>query len=209
MRSGSNTVGHGWNSERVKMWLKKASEFLKMIFSLIHITYGQPARGEELIQLLLLNTRELQRNFYWSNNTVMMVTHYNKTRSVAQKDQYIARFLPRCVAEILLQYLVLARPLAIYFASILEPPSSRAKDLYTFNLFVDGNLRLMTGLELRQAFVDNFKDAFGTRFDWGSYRQIAIAFGRMHIKDWPLSNLGSDQDDHDDNKVRDLQAGHS
>jgi hypothetical protein len=110
LRDGSDDF-QGWSEIHLKKFLQDTSRFLKCFFTLTHLTYGQPARAEELTELLLQNTREGQRNFYWSYDTVMLLTRYHKNRSVNRREKYIARFLPRCVSELLLQYVVLVRPL--------------------------------------------------------------------------------------------------
>jgi hypothetical protein len=101
----------GWNEGKLKSFLQHSSTFLKCFFSLMHLTYGQPARAEELTELALQNTRDGQRNIYWTYDTVMVLTRYHKSRSVNKREKYVARFLPRCVSELLLQYVVLVRPL--------------------------------------------------------------------------------------------------
>src|SRR5262245_27943429 len=37
-----------WNKDGCKRWLKRTKEFLEVLTAVIHATYGQPARGEEL-----------------------------------------------------------------------------------------------------------------------------------------------------------------
>jgi hypothetical protein len=101
----------GWNEGKLKTFLHHSSTFLKCFFSLMHLTYGQPARAEELSELALQNTRDGQRNIYWTYGTVMVLTRYHKSRSVNKREKYVARFLPRCVSELLLQYVILVRPL--------------------------------------------------------------------------------------------------
>jgi hypothetical protein len=96
-----------WNLRRLKKWFSNVLHLLKLIFSIMHLTYAQPARGEELSESLLCNTRSSARNFYWKYGTIMLVTHYHKSRSITNSDKYVARFFPRCLSELFIQYVVL------------------------------------------------------------------------------------------------------
>lgn len=52
-------IDHGiidWNHDEGKQWLTRAKELQKQLFALIHMTYSQPSRSEELAQLRVDNS---------------------------------------------------------------------------------------------------------------------------------------------------------
>jgi hypothetical protein len=57
LRDGSDDF-RGWSEIQLKKFLQDASRLLKCFFTLMHLTYGQPARAEELTELLLQNTSQ-------------------------------------------------------------------------------------------------------------------------------------------------------
>ena len=83
-----------WNKDGCKRWLKATRGFLEKMAVAIHITYGQPARAEELGTVMVKNQVNGMRGIYWSRGKAMIVIGYNKTRSGNGKDKLIARFLP-------------------------------------------------------------------------------------------------------------------
>lgn len=100
-----------WNYGGITGWLNRTSELLDMLLVLIHLTSGQPARGTELQQYLLTNTENAGRNLFVCKDTLMLVQEYSKTGSMIGRDLAIARFLPPAVAQLLLKYVSIVRPL--------------------------------------------------------------------------------------------------
>ena len=84
-----------------------------VVFTAMHMTYGQPGRGEELAQIYLTNANQVDRSLFWVEvySTIMVVSRYHKSREVMNRDRYVARYMPRQLAHQLVQYLVLVRPL--------------------------------------------------------------------------------------------------
>jgi hypothetical protein len=110
-------IGDGANIEYNKgacvAWLTRTGKLLDMLTALIHIGGGQPARAQELTTLFIRNTRYTHRGVYYMHNTIMLCTTYHKSRSIKGSSKVIPRFLPRNVASLLLQYLVIVRPLEV------------------------------------------------------------------------------------------------
>jgi hypothetical protein len=102
-----------YNKNACLAWIAKTSKFLDILTTLIHISGGQPARAEELATLLICNTQHTTRGVYYMHNTIMLCTRYHKGRSIKGSNRVIPRFLPKSVADLLLQYLVIVRPLEV------------------------------------------------------------------------------------------------
>jgi hypothetical protein len=102
-----------YNQSACRAWLQKTGGFLDMLATLMHIGGGQPARAEELATVRIRNTSLAHRGVYYINDTIMLYTKYHKSRSAMGSDKAIARFLPKNVASLLLQYLVIVRPLEL------------------------------------------------------------------------------------------------
>lgn len=54
----------GWKLDGVNHYLKKSDELLDLLFLIIHITSGQPARGPEILEIRLWNTATTRRNIH-------------------------------------------------------------------------------------------------------------------------------------------------
>jgi hypothetical protein len=81
--------------------------FLGLLGFLVHITYGQPARGTEFITVRFRNTvAGGTRNIFVDRGLVMLVYIYNKSPSA----KVIHRFLPRSIGTLLVYYLWLVVP---------------------------------------------------------------------------------------------------
>jgi hypothetical protein len=110
---GNNNNNIAYNKDACRAWLVKTGQFLDMLTTLIHISGGQPARAEELATLLIRNTKDTHRGAYYMHNTIMLCTTYHKGRSIKGSNKVVPRFLPKSVATLLLQYLVIVRPLEV------------------------------------------------------------------------------------------------
>ncbi|KAI9468310.1 hypothetical protein BDB00DRAFT_283786 [Zychaea mexicana] len=107
-----------WKLDSLYRWLNQARKLIMMIMVLVHITSGQPARGEELAATTIRCTAlGAKRGMYWYRGKIMLVQYYYKRRSRGTADRYIARFLTRELSDILLHYLVLVRPFERVFGN--------------------------------------------------------------------------------------------
>jgi hypothetical protein len=101
----------GWNHRQLRQWFESTAALMDSILICMHLTYGQPARASELCALLCRNHKDASRNLFWSPKTMLLAGPYNKTRSVTQKNKYIARFFPSRLATVVKIYLALVRPM--------------------------------------------------------------------------------------------------
>ena len=94
-----------------KKRMEKTLEIQQLLLLLIHLTGGMPARGTEVSTILIRNQVHTKRHLFWSHQTLAFAPTYSKTRSITGKDGSAIRFVPHCVAELILQSLVWVRPL--------------------------------------------------------------------------------------------------
>lgn len=94
-------------------WMAAAHKLEEALFFLIHLTSGLPARATELATYKYVNTRFDQRSVFCGMGTLCLVSRYWKGRSITSQDHPAPRFLPRPVAQLLLDYLVYVRPLEV------------------------------------------------------------------------------------------------
>ena len=76
----------------------------------LYITGGQPARGPEIGSIKVSNSVYSARNIYIINRQMCFLTIYNKARKRRGNIDYIIRFLPNRVSQVLAQYLIYIRP---------------------------------------------------------------------------------------------------
>ncbi len=95
---GQHHEGLGFNQ-----CLRKSSKFLDRLFTLVHITHGQPARATELESSLVRNTSQSLRSVYIIGNMVILILRYSKTQNFKWFATVVARSLPPQVSEIFLK----------------------------------------------------------------------------------------------------------
>jgi len=140
-----------WKDLDRYLFLEKASSILKLLLVLFHITGGAPPRGTEVLQLRLSNDQFMARSFYVHQGSISILYVYNKTG-----DRPIRRYLPKSIAELLVVYLVLLRPVEIFFAQMLGLyPGNAPHPPHFAYLFLAK--RLMTAEEYRLLFAKTFQ----------------------------------------------------
>ena len=165
----------------------------------IQVTAGQPARLPELLSVQHANSSTSARRLYVYGEQLVIVILYNKTLSATgAMGKMIARLLPVQVSQMLLEYLVLVRPVQIRLArTVYEAPDLPA--LHTVLFMVNG--KRWSGDAARHRFqtctrTGQLAQGIGVA-DW---RLISIAFLSKHSR--------VDEEEEAD-EVTDLQAGHS
>ena len=186
-----------WNKDGCEKWLKRTKAFLETLMPTIHITYGQPSRGEELATIRVKNQLNGMRGVYMSRGLVMILVSYSKTRSTTGKDKLVARFLPKEVGDLLVKYLSLVRPMEAFIAEQIE---SEGFDKYEKMLFADHE-KSWNGGRLGDIFKRQMNDWGPVAMGLAEYRQLAKAFMRENMK-----HRFEDDDEED---ARDHQSGHT
>ncbi|KAJ8651373.1 hypothetical protein O0I10_013105 [Lichtheimia ornata] len=197
VRSISPDGSIAWDHDGIKKWMGLAKEVLTTMFVLIHLTSGQPARGEELSLIHITNTLHTTRNIYWSqaHDRMIIVTSYVKSRERTHHDNYIARFLPESLSKQLAAYLAIIRPLEKLF--ICELYGQDKMESCRHHLFI-ANGKPINGSTLRYLFMSRTQKFLGKHVTFNQYRHCAIAFARQLIKNNDRGNPSID-----------WQAGHS
>ncbi|TMC19467.1 MAG: hypothetical protein E6J34_15325, partial [Chloroflexi bacterium] len=183
-----------WNKDGCMRWLKRTKAFLETMMVVIHISYGQPARAEELGTVMIKNHINAMRGIYWSRGQVMMAISYNKTRSTNEKDKVIARFLPEEVGDLMIKYLSLVRPLKGFIAEQME---CERFENYEKLLFTDYE-RDWNEKRLSEIFKREMNEWGPVSMGFQEYRQLANLWMRRHLKRVELEE-----------DLRDHQSGHN
>ena len=106
--------GNRFDRLKCENWLAMADEALELLCFVIHTTCGQPGRATELAILLLRNTIESRRHFFFHMNRLVIRPTYNKTDSKTQKGKFILRFLDPQVRLLFIRFVAFVRPLEMY-----------------------------------------------------------------------------------------------
>jgi hypothetical protein len=88
----------------------KAQSIFEHLTILIHLVYGLPARGTELMETKLMNNSSL-RNVFLVGKQIAISLTMNKRDAVTNSESRITRFLTVAVSEMLIRYLIFIRPL--------------------------------------------------------------------------------------------------
>ena len=170
-----------WKRDALQEWMDDAGRFLQMFVPLIHITSGQPARGEELATLAVRNSESQSRGVYWAYSTIMMVTRYHKSRSGMGVDRPVPRFLPYQLVPLFLLYIAVAKPTEVLFANELYQSSPSASKAHWKFLFC-ANGKRWTGSDICNAFRKQMYYVTGFEFKFSAYRHACVAFMKNLIK---------------------------
>jgi superfamily II DNA or RNA helicase len=186
-----------WRVAGCETWLKRSRAFLELLSSIIHITYGQPARGEELATIRIRNDAFGMRGIYWVNGRVMLFNSYSKNRSNTGLDRPVPRFLPESVGKLLIKYLTMVRPMEIFLSGKMEKSEENSLGML---LFADYR-KAWTGERLSDVFKTETNLHGSAALGFREWRQVATGFMKYHLKHYdPNPDVGA---------IFDYQAGHS
>jgi hypothetical protein len=132
---------------------------------------GQPARGPEIGSIKTSNSVYSARNLYVINGRMLFLTMYDKSRKRRGNTEYIMRYLPDDLGQIVAQYLTYVRP----FARAL--PLDRRESEYLF-----GDMRgPWAGEELSHALARETSMHLGVRLTVSAWRHVAIGIATRHL----------------------------
>lgn len=154
--------GGRWNDSQKRAYLREEGRFLRTLIVAMHISGGQPARGPEIGSIKVSNSVYSARNLYVINGRMCFLTMYDKARKRRGNTDYIVRFLPDDISQVLAQYLVYVRP----FARALDQRESEY-------LFADTH-GPWAGEQLTAALVQASRQHLGVRVTTRGWRHIAI-----------------------------------
>lgn len=150
-------------SERqTQQYKQREKRFLQKLLVLLHVTGGQPARGPEIGSIKVENSVYSARNLYVLNGRMCFLTTYDKASQRRGNIEYIIRYLPDMVSQILAQYLVYVRP----FAQVYTRRDSE------FLFSNDGEP--WDGTELTRGLAEATQQWLGVRLTTSGWRHVAI-----------------------------------
>src|ERR1700726_594985 len=190
--------GITWKRRAVLDWLDKCVLYLELMFVLLQVTWGGPARIAELSVLRIANGQDERRNVYFDGTWLMFLFRYNKTRAILGRDRLIPRYPPPIVVKQLIYYLTLVRPAVSYFMKHFNLPGKDDIDEY---LFVDHKVGRWTEQTMYRKF-NHVTNKHGIGMITASvYRQAAQLIMDNLVKfKWELP---------DENNVLDESFGHT
>ena len=186
-----------WIDHRVKAYLVQEKGFLKKLMVACHVTGGQPARGPELGSIKVSNSIYSARNLYVMNGRMCFLTTYDKAQRRRGNTEYIVRFLPDEVSQILAKYLVYVRP----FARVLEKvrPSTQLSDQRESEYLFNDERGPWAGEELTRELSDTTTKHLGVRLTVSGWRHVAIGIAVRHLmrigKMWEDDKTEEEEDD--------------
>ena len=190
-----------WNMAAVRKWLKDYAELHKLLLLRVEMLSGAPARGTELTAMTYRNTQTRSRNLLCMGGHIALLCQYSKTTALTGRDKLIPHGLDAVTSDILLQDLVLARPLAEVFAKVCFNDSERAQ--YRDNLFVNFG-KLFTSEDLSDVMASYSFPRIGYKLTINPWRHVQTAWKRK-FKCVVEEIMEVDATD----DVDALQAGHS
>jgi superfamily II DNA or RNA helicase len=190
--------GIKWKRSAVMGWLDKCLLYLQLLFVLLEVSWGGPARIAEMSVLRITNGQDERRNMYFDGSWIMFLFRYNKTRAILGRDRRIPRYPPPVVVKQLIYYFTLVRPAVSYFMKHFNLPGKKEIDEY---LFVDHKVGRWTEQTMYRRF-NQVTDKHGIGMITASvYRQAAQLIMDNLVKfKWELP---------DEDNVLDESFGHS
>ncbi|KAK9249950.1 hypothetical protein V1507DRAFT_73037 [Lipomyces tetrasporus] len=91
---------------RAQSYLKTATKFLEILFLLMHVTYGSPARMTEVNSWKHVNSVNGMRNIYCHPRGQVILGLYNKTTSLTGKERFIVHLIPARLEKLFLTNLI-------------------------------------------------------------------------------------------------------
>ena len=104
------------NENEAKRYIKMHDQLCCLLSSLMHLTYGMPARSTEIYNLRFKNGSS-PRNIYFAFGQIMIITRYNKINDITGRSNSIARFLPSSLSRMFCIFILVVRPLYLKLVS--------------------------------------------------------------------------------------------
>jgi hypothetical protein len=111
----------GWRQYRPQL-----ERFQALLFLLVHIGGGAPARGVEILPIRHANVAQAPRNVFIQDGQVVIVTAYHKSQALTGQHRVIARFLPERIGQLVAAYLADVLPFVALFEGERTPRSARS-----------------------------------------------------------------------------------
>jgi hypothetical protein len=99
LKKGADGKEH-WNDRAVHNYLASDTQFRQKLMVAMHII-SLPSRGSKIGSIKFANSIYSARNIYVLNGRIAFVTYYDKSRSRRITTEYIVRYLPDELSQIL------------------------------------------------------------------------------------------------------------
>ena len=199
-----------YSSKEAQRYLEDWDDYIENMLLVIHLGSGLPARATELETLRIVGGESAKRSIFFVDGLVMLLTEYNKTRSMTKANKAIARFLDEKATMVLLNDLLIVRPFVCSITSFL---STNDNNVYGTHLFVHRGEK-MEAPRIRNVFSTKFKEHGGHSISFGEYRHLAKHYAlKLKInfawQDEEDEEAGQDEEHRDWETLQCEQFGHS
>ncbi|KAH9924937.1 uncharacterized protein B0H18DRAFT_1119725, partial [Fomitopsis serialis] len=161
-----------------RLFLRDAHEAEQRLCTMIHLSYGQPARGEELACMTYRNIPAgSARALYVLHGLLVLVGGYWKCAEQTGRDKVIARAPAPDVAQRLLFHLAVIRPAQLTLAQIFLPKADA--DRFKYYLF-PGLHKTTTGEDVSAYIRSDMEMHLGAPIGVRDYRQLVSALTRWN-----------------------------
>ena len=207
-----------WNIEEAESWTSNIYIATLLLFVLIHVTQGSPARITEEIYMQICNTLFGRRHLFALNGYATLATwsNYWKGAQISGKFKEILRVMPCRVAKLLLILLRIIRPVEVLYLLRHRIPfdeSERERVVVAYSSSLWAALGSPISANVMYESVSSFfrfpskEPIFNFPFGVRLYRQFAAAVQKRHLHNISpkytktLADAGT--------QAGDLQAGHT
>lgn len=197
--------GVQWRRDQLASWLISYSKFEALLLLRAEMLGGAPGRGTEMSSMLYRNTKtRSQRNLVLIGHYVVLLRLYHKSGALTGTDKLIPHALDSFTGSLLIQDLILARPMAEIIASVLFPHNPDIIQLYHTRLFVKNGQGF--GTEDISRIMETYSlNHLGCRLTVNSWRHVNIAW-RRKLHSTFMQYL---DDMNGGESIQALQSGHS
>lgn len=170
--AGRDNIHHALGTE----YMESAWQFCKILYTLLQLTGGGPARATEMCTLLFRNTPYSVRHLYVMNGLMFYVLGYDKGREKrGGRAKHIARFPDKCTSAILFVYLILVKPMmdAISTELGMDVDQCEGKELTASVGLFSKYGKMVSASALRNAFSEVLKQC-DIEFNTNQYRHFHV-----------------------------------
>jgi len=194
-----------FNIHSARAWLASLSRFHKLLLLRFHLTGGGLARGTEMVAMLLNNTPTYPlRSLVAFGQYIALLVTYLKTSSLTGIDKVIPHALDAFMSDLLVQELAIARPFAVFMATVCYPGQPQVRTLYEKHVFVNHD-RLFDTSDITDGLQQLTLEFMDIELGVSDWRHINTAFRRK------LCNRLQEliEEDEEEESIAALQSGHS
>ncbi|KAK9357358.1 hypothetical protein V1504DRAFT_72661 [Lipomyces starkeyi] len=192
------------STQQARTYLRKATHLLEVLFILMHVTYGSPARMTEVNTWKHVNSIHNPRNVYCHSRGLIFLGLYNKTTYLTGVERFIVHLVPARLEKLFLCYLIYIRPFEKLLAGALYKVTNPIIEGYQQYLFSGDKGRF--GAERLRKIIEHRTGqsaALHSALNAQGLRQALIAFLDQY------AGLAKAVGVFDDDYAQDVQSGHS